>query len=223
MTELPLPEHDVTSIVLVGAFNPRIFHPSWFVRHSLLPAEIEAEGNVELVNNDFCAFETDWFRLEVLSDRFVLQSRAAPVAEALRDLVLGTFDILSHTPISKVGFNTHAHLPLPNEEAWHRLGHRLAPKAEFWSPILREPGTLTLTIQGERPDHYDGHVRVKTEPSLRVTNGLFLETNDEYQMLAAGSTKWVAELLRVEWEPSRKRVVDIRKHIFTLALQGKQE
>lgn len=217
MSELPLPEHDAASIVLVGAFNPRIYHPAWFVRNDLLPPGSEESASVEIVNNDLCAFETDWFRLEVLSDRFVLRTMASPSVEALRDLVLGALRILRHTPVHKIGLNTHAHWRLPTEQSWHDFGHLLAPKDALWEPVLKRPGTFSLSVQGMRPDDRDGHIRIRVEPSSTVEHGIFLETNDEVRELSADSAAWVEDVLTSEWDASRTRAADIRRHVLSFA------
>lgn len=219
MPETLLPELDGTSLVLVGAFNPRIFHPSWFVRNNLLPEGVEATANVEIINNDLCAFEADWFRLEVLSDRLVLRSTATPAIESLRDLMFGTFRILRHTPVQRIGLNTHAHFRLPTEERWHEFGHVLAPKGDLWEPVLGKPGTLSVTLQGTRPDEYDGHVRVKVEPSAQVPFGIFIETNDEFRLDNSDSATWIEDVLTNHWDPSRVRADQIRTHVVNRALK----
>lgn len=218
MPELPSAEHDGTSIVLVGSFNPRIFQPAWFAAQKLLPTMEGADANVQVIGNDVCIFETDWFRLEVLSERWSLQSQATPAMEAIRDLALGTFTILRHTPITKMGLNTLGHFPLPTEQ-YIRFGHVLAPKEELWDPILKSPATLTLTIQGERPDDYRGHIRVKVEPSSRVEYGVFIDTNEEFWTPDATptSTNWAIDILRNEWENYRRRASNIRDHLLTKA------
>jgi hypothetical protein len=217
MPEMPLPQDDKTSLVLIGAFNPRIFHPAWFARNGLLPPDTESTANIEIVNNDISAFESDWFRIEVLSNRFALRSMATPAVEALRDLLLGTFVILHHTPVEKIGLNTHAHYALPTERTWHEFGHRLAPKTELWDPILQEPGTLSVTIQGVRPDGHEGHMNVKVEPSAHVEYGIYLETNDEYRQPQADSANWLADILSTQWDASRQRAADIRTHVLNCA------
>ncbi len=137
--------------------------------------------------------------------------------ESLRDLLFGTFRILRHTPVQKIGLNTHAHYRLPTEDAWHDFGHLLAPKDDLWAPILDKPGTLALTIQGERSDEYDGHIRVKVEPSMQVTYGIFIETNDEYRRMDADSAGWIEDVLTKHWESSRLQAERIRSHIVQTA------
>lgn len=220
MSELPAPERDTTSIVLVGSFNPRIFQPAWFVAQGLLPPGEGADADVQVIANDICIFQTDWCRIEVLNNRFSLTSISTPVEEVLRDLVIGTFRILEHAPVTRMGINASAHFQLTNVEVWHQFGHLLAPKESIWEPILDRPGTLTLTVEGRRPDDHDGHVRVKVEPSTLIPNGIFIESNDEFRSLESISAKWVAEILESEWEPVRSRAMSIRYGLIAKALEG---
>ncbi len=202
MPDLPLPELEGTSLVLIGSFNPRIFQPSWFVRNGLLPESAE-EANVEIITNEVCAFDADWFRLDVLSDRLSVASTATPSPESLRDLLLGALTILRHTPVARLGLNTHSHHRLSSADAWHAFGHMIAPKTLLWDPILHEPGTRSLVIEGRRPDDNIGAVRVKVEPSQQFENSIFLETNDEYISAEAVSAEWAIHILNTEWENSR--------------------
>lgn len=214
-----LPELEGTSLVLIGSFNPRIFHPAWFAKNKLIADGSGASANVEIVNNEICVFETDWFRLEVISDKLALSSQTAPAVGSLRDLLLGTLRILRHTPVQRVGLNTHTHYRLQSERGWPEFGHKLAPKPVLWDPILKSPGTLSLVIQGERPDEYDGHIRVKVEPSSLVENGIFIETNDEFRMLSSDSAEWVERVLSDQWEMSRRRAQDAQSHLLQYAME----
>lgn len=217
MADLPPPEHDGTSVVLLGSFNPKIFQPAWFAAQKLLPPEEGTEANVQVIGNDVCLFETDWFRLEVLSERWSLQSQSTPAVGAIRDLALGTFRILRHTPITRIGLNTFGHFALGSPEQFDAFGHALAPKEQMWEPILESPGTLSLTVHGERPDDYKGHIRVKVEPSSSVTNGIFIETNEEFRQTDATSADWTTEILHREWEAYRHRANQIRAHLLQQA------
>jgi hypothetical protein len=50
--ERPPPEILGVEIVLVGSFNPKIFHPAWFAAQKLISQEAADESNVEVVTND---------------------------------------------------------------------------------------------------------------------------------------------------------------------------
>jgi hypothetical protein len=220
MTDPPLPSEDLTSVVLVGSFNPRIFQPSWFVRHELLPPLDEEESQVDLINNDFCAFQTSMYRIEVASTRFAAHGIAPPVVEALRDLVQGTFRILRHTPITKIGINTSVHFQLPTDKAYDRFGHILLPKERLWNPILSEPKTLNVSVKGDRPDGYPGHLLVKVEPSIRMERALYIETNDEFRDDSAQDAHWITDILVEQWGAARARISEIRNHLLGQALEN---
>lgn len=219
MSDHLLPEQDTAVIVLVGWFNPRIFQPAWFVSHGLLPPDEGSSANVQIINNDLCIFETEWCRVEVVGNRASFRSQATPVVEALRDLAVGAFGILHHAPVTKIGLNSGAHFALEDEQAWHRFGHLAAPKERLWGPIIPEPGTLSLTIQGRRPDDHDGHIQVKLRPSGRVANGIFIETNEEFRSLDATSSGWAVKIMQEEWESYRGRVKQVRDHLLGIAME----
>ena len=67
-------------------------------------------------------------------------------------------------------------------EAWDRIGHVLAPK-DKWKALLKEPGTRSLTIEGQRPDDYHGYILVKVEPSSVLgPQGVYISVNDHYEL-----------------------------------------
>lgn len=171
-----------TSIVLRGGFNPVIFQPAWFTAEKLLPrTEIEA-AKVDIITPQILSFSTEWLTLQVTDDRFFALTQLAHMALPLRDLVLGTFRLLRHTPITAMGINYDSHTDMGSIEAWHRIGHILAPK-DKWKDLLKEPGTRSVTIEGQRPDDYRGYILVKVEPSnVLGPQGLYISINDHYEL-----------------------------------------
>ncbi|MET9912935.1 hypothetical protein ABZZ74_40225 [Streptomyces sp. NPDC006476] len=217
MQESRPPDHEQISIVFVGSFNPKIFQPAWFAAQELIRPEEANEADVQVISNDVSIFETSWFRLEALNDRWMLLSRATPALETIRDLSESTFRILRHAPIQKVGLNAHAHFAMPSREALDAFGHALAPKEDYWRPVMRDPRLQSLTIVDERTDDHSGVVRAKVEPSARVPGGLFVDINDEYHDTDSLSADWAVELLNEEWDNHRDRVISIRENIVTKA------
>ena len=200
------PEIQGSSIVLLGDFNPKIFHPIWFAQGELIGKSEAENAEVEIVHADFASFDLDWLKLRVARDRFALTTTQASHAEPLRDLAVGTFKLLCHTPIRVMGINREMHFQMQSEEDWHAFGHRLAPK-EYWA-ALEKPGLRNLTIQGVRPDTLKGYIRVTVEPSQRVHPGVFLAVNDHYQVSDASSPAGsyeVINLLQKFWSESFKR------------------
>ncbi|MFF3376217.1 hypothetical protein ACFYXF_25090 [Streptomyces sp. NPDC002680] len=217
MQESRPPDHDQISIVLVGSFNPKIFQPAWFAAQGLIRQEEATEANIEIVNNDICIFESSWFRVEIFNERWALLSRATPAVETLRDLAVGTFSVLRHAPVKKVGLNAHGHYTMPSREALDNFGHAIAPKEDFWLPVMEDPRLLSLTVRGERTDGFTGGVRGKIEPSGRIQDGLFVEVNDEFTNSEADSAEWAIKTLSEQWENHRNRVASIRENIVSKA------
>ena len=176
-----------TSIVLRGSFNPAIFHPSWFASNGLIRRQEAEAAKVEIVHPKVAVFSAEWLQVNIAEDRFQVATTQEPFYEALRDLVSGVLDLLSHTPLSAMGLNRDFHYGLQSEAAWHGVGHRLAPKQD-WEDVLEEPGMSSLTMQGKRPDHLEGYIRVKVEPSAQVKYGVYVNVNDHYQLKSGDET-----------------------------------
>ena len=120
--------------------------------------------------------------LEVTLDRLSARTTQIQHLDTLRGLVLGTFSLLRHTPVTQMGINRQAHFRSASEEEWHKLGHHLAPQ-EPWTGLLEKPGMRRLQMQGQRTDEYRGRITVVVEPSLRVKPGfgVYFEVNDHYE------------------------------------------
>ena len=177
------PNKEGMSIILVGDFNPKIFQPVWFAAQEppLIP-KLEAEAaKVEIIHPDMAIFDVDWFRLQVTRDQFHISTTQESRYEFLRDLVLGTFQLLQHTPVKAMGINKDAHWGVDNEEIWHKFGHRIAPK-DIWNGILEKPGLRSITIQGVRTDRHKGNVNVTVQPSMQIHPGIYCGVNDHYSV-----------------------------------------
>jgi hypothetical protein len=132
---LRLPEIDAASVVLVGSFNPSIFQPQWFARQGLLPPAEADAAEIKVLVPQICHFETERFIVQVTNTNFLAASKANTSSPPLRDLVIGAFFILEHTPATAIGLNREMHFQMESEERWHRLGDRLVPK-EGWRGVL---------------------------------------------------------------------------------------
>lgn len=211
------PEIQGMSIVIVGSFNPKIFHPAWFALQKLIREKEADEANIELITPSISRFSLDWMQLQVIQDQFVIETTQEPYYEILRDLVVGTFGFLSHTPIKMLGINTQQHFKMHSEEEWHILGHELAPKEKYWTPVLEKPGMRSLIIHGLRPDGYKGYIEVRVEPtskSSKVQPGIYISINDHYEINKDLSC---IDILKINWVDSKKRAEKIIKHIVDTA------
>ena len=159
------PEAESASIVLIGSFNPVIFQPRWLEAQQLIRPEEAENATVTTIQPGVTDFSTEWFHLQVLQERFRVATEDPRQYGPLRDLVMGVFLALSHTPVNKLGINRHFHFATKSIDDWHEIGHKLAPKAP-WREIMKMPGMRSVLIEGRREDTSEGVLHVKVEPSL---------------------------------------------------------
>lgn len=172
------------SIVLVGDFNPKIFQPAWFA-HQGLVRESEAEAaTLELIHSDFTSFSTDWFVMQVARERFTVTVKSVAYRQHLKDLVLGTFTKLSHTPVTQMGINANTRLNFRTTENWHAFGHFIVPKANWAKALgtLGRVGTRTVTVETPRYDERPGRFIVIAEPVQGAANEVLIRINDHFDV-----------------------------------------
>lgn len=171
---------DELSVVLVGDFNPTIFHPIWFVHQGLIRGAEADEADIKIIHQDAAEFSLEWISVQVLRDRFSLTVKADAYQEHLLDLVLGTFRQVSHTPVRQFGINTSFLARFRGVLDWHSFGHFLAPKSP-WNGVLNKPGMRGLFIQGDRDDEQPGYLSINVKPLPNHPNGLGITVNDHYE------------------------------------------
>lgn len=207
-------EIDGVNVVLLGSFNPKIFQPAWFGHYGLIRQE-EAEAAENLVAvPELATFTAGWLTIQVAPERFSAATADAARFEALRDVVLGTFRLLEHTPFDRMGINRSMHYRMPSEERYVAFGHFLVPKAP-WQPILDDPRTRSLTVEGFQTRNADTvKMTVKVEPSTRVPNGVFISTNEHYEMPGTDAGRRLMLALEKNWEDAQMVAKQIAEHLL---------
>jgi len=208
------PEIHGMSIVLLGDFNPKIFQPAWFAAEGLIRS-VEAENaEIEIIHPEIVSFKLDWLIFRATRDRCSFATVQEPSFETMRDLCISTFEILTHTPINKMGLNNDTHFKMRTTDEWHSLGHKLAPK-DLWKDTFLNPGLRSLTIEGRRDDNFKGYIRVKVEPSVRIDPGVYIQVNDHYETntdtIGCGA---IINILRTCWKNSKERAINIINKIL---------
>ena len=212
-------EEEHLSIVLRGNFNPTIFQPYWFYVNGLLGEGETKAAKIEVIHEHVLEFSLDWLNIQVLHDRFTVRLLQSGYEEALRDLVLGTFKLLNHTPSRVMGVNKGVHFMVQSVDEWHSIGHKLAPKEGIWDGVLSKPGTFRLVIEGQRSDGFKGYVRVRVEPSQKHHPGVFVRVNDHF--VGKGGEKVPAippmmEILSSQWENCVERSKKIIRRVMDI-------
>gem|GEM_PF-4287306 len=163
-------------MVLLGRFNPRIFQPMWFEARGLL-ADVDVEPESLVLTDGFVAFQTPVISVLCAQDRcqFAMTS-LTPTPDLIRDVVLGTFAILSETPVWEIGINHAAQIPA-QVRRWDEI------VAQFGDPqkaleLLPGQSLLTIELRAPRDDELAGELTLRLQPSMRLEGGIWFSVND---------------------------------------------
>lgn len=181
---------------LRGAFNPAIVHPAWLEKCNLIRAREAADAKVEVVNPAISIFSVGEFSFVVEQETFQIEGRS-PNPEQLRDLVVGTFRVLEHTPVKLLAITRHMHFQMEGTSEWHRVGHKLAPK-EPWESLLDSPGTVAVRVAGRRPGS-SNNVTVGVEPSVKVANGVYIGVGESFEVPTRQELGLALDVVAAEW------------------------
>jgi hypothetical protein len=173
------PDRQSYAIVVLGDFNPSIFQPLWFSANDLLPEEETREAEISIIHKAIASFSVGKLQIQVDESRLGLTTVESSQGPILRDLAIGTLSILEHTPLKAIGLNRDMVFQYESEEAWHSVGHRLAPKAD-WECVLDQPGMMQLAVRGTRKDASADQINVRVQPS--ENKGILIAVNQHYQL-----------------------------------------
>jgi hypothetical protein len=208
-------EIDRVSVVLVGQFNPAIFQPMWLAAHHLVGPQEAEDATIQVVHPEVTQFRTSWFELQVTTSRFTVTTGDAAHHEPLRDLVIGVFELLRHTPAGRMGMNRDMHFKFAGRDALDNFGHVLAPK-HAWDDVLPKAGMRKLTIEGQR-SVLGRQLSVSVAPSVLVKNGVEIDVNDDYlppEGTEPAGLEGLLVILRAEWEASQKASYAVATHLL---------
>jgi len=175
------PDQETFAIVVLGDFNPAIFHPAWFSANQLLPEEETREAEIAVITKEVAAFVVGNIHVQVDPVRFGLTTTQSTRGPVLRDVASGTLSVLEHTPLSAIGLNLDLQFHMPSEADWHRIGHALAPK-ELWTPFLEEPGMRHLVIEGTRPGCDAQRIHIQVQPIFSPKWSILVRINQHYRI-----------------------------------------
>ena len=207
-------------IQIVGQWNPSIFVPRWFSDVGLLPAEEAEKAEIALIHEEVAQFGLPWVNVQVTRQRFVVTTTQESYTETLRDLALGTLDLLTHTPARMMGLNHEFLLGFTERSTFDALGWALATPDKW--PTLSKPGIATMQMQGERTDGRPGYIRVKVEPILDGSLRVLVAVNDHYELSTddqSSSTVAAREILIDRWLDGAKEARDIAEHLRSVGVQ----
>jgi hypothetical protein len=219
MMPSPSPTLDGVALVLLGSFNPKIFQPMWFAAEGLVSKTEAESAEVEVIHPEVALVTIGPFTLQVVGDRFMAQTDQLPYFSPLRDLVVGVFTLLRHTPARAVGINRQMHFKANDRFSWDGLNKSLTATVA-WGDALSNATQVGLDLRGTRDHAVNGAVSVRIEPSIVEEGGIFIRVNDHYELAQENSQAGLAEitdLIDSEFDSSTARALNTAQRLLEVA------
>ena len=186
---------DFSSIVLLGNFNPSIFHPEWFDRFKIVPIQevqwaeskkpdrkelpfkggklIISEVPPLLVKPDFAELHFRSFRINVTPSKFECSTFIREKFSLMKEVTVKIFSLLMHTPIKALGINFTGDRK-PKKVTGEILKALFAKSNKKFIATLGENydiGGILSSIQNGRK------TTLRIEKSEKVDNGIYFNFN----------------------------------------------
>lgn len=210
------------SIVLVGNFNPKIFHPEWFIRKGIVD-EWDYQKDTSLVSSQEYS-KTDLsgkMSVQVFLNQFSAKTPLESEFPVLRDLVVHTFTILDETPIQQLGMNYLVRCKFDNADDWREFGRDIAPLSIWRNACgLEDPledekevqfGLWDITMNIPRTDSLFGNIRPKISVTSDRQRILTFLINSHVELSDDNSAP---EVLVNHWESSLQQASAIIKNVL---------
>ncbi len=207
------PDLENLNILVLGSFNPTIFHPLWFKQHNLISNSdlifTEEKSSVKLLHPQITQFTLSWCEIEIQTNRFLIQTTQEAYFEQLFDLAIGVFTLLQHTPITAVGINYLTNQSLDQADKFDFLNN-------FYSSKLKEiyrgflPFNIQFTIQKDKESNINVQIKEDINSKKIVTN-----VNYHYECPEFNGSM-LAKLISENGRKSLQICKDNTKQLFTI-------
>lgn len=192
-------ELDEAAIVILGSFNPAIFHPFWFNAKGLIKSEEAEACKIEVTHPTITIFSMEWCKVQVELNRFVIQATSPLHFDQIQDLMLGTFSLLESTPVNALGINRMMHFKLESRETIDAFGDMIAPK-QVWKDFMHDPGVSSLVMVDPK-EKAKKRTQITIQLSGRLEFGLFIAINNHFD-LEDNTAKDLVNILKESWQDS---------------------
>ena len=188
----------MVSIVLIGKFQPGMFHPFWFWKNDVI-AEDECKRITNdsehpfVISNSFSNFQTDKYIFRISQERFEMTLNTKPY-ELIVDGFKKIFDSLSTIPITAYGINYIFRIEY-DAKMMQKIGKKLAPR-KYWGSFFDdeiEPMQDGLTqISMKRVEDF-GAINLILQPSRNSNeSGIIFNFNFHHEKVNQGEAFDVA-------------------------------
>lgn len=154
------------SVVLLGSFNPLIFHPLWLLKKGLIP-ESDVVDKMIVINSKVSQYPIgDWMQMTVTPERCEFKIQKPERIVVMKDLIMGTLSALPETPIIAMGINRGNIINLGDADSYYKFGSKLA-MLDIWNDCLHNPRLRDIIIEdveniGEGEEKVRRRIQIKT-------------------------------------------------------------
>lgn len=207
------------STVLIGSFNPAIFHPEWLFRNELISKDDLEEQDVEIIHKDITKFSLSWLSIQVQHDKFMARTNDPSQFLPFKDLIVSILTVLEHIPIEKMGINYSVTYDMGNEKDWNYVGDSLVPKS-IWEETLPKPvGMSSLAVESQREDTFKGYIHVTIGPVKAKGYGINFSVNNHIEKHENQESLDSTNILMENWEKAIKYAKKITETTIKKALE----
>lgn len=225
------PENKQCSIVLIGDFNPAMFHPEWFRKNNVLSDEevdyatSQSNDSKLIVTSHLTSFKTSQFIIKVEQKRFEVIGYKEPYM-MVSDFISKTFETLTGFVIKAYGCNFSAHYHIDTLSNYQRIGDNLAPK-KYWKNLLgkeitgddRKSGLTTIQMQKIK-ENSDGHISMLLQPSVMIKQGVFITCNDHTNVSEDDyDTDQIVREISNSFNDSLTNMIELQKELLIEAVR----
>ena len=154
------------SVVLLGSFNPFIFHPLWLLKKGLI-AESDVVSKEIIINSQISQYPIgDWMKMIVTPNRCEFKVEKQEKLIIMKDLIIGTLNALPEIPIVALGINRGNIIDLSDEISYYNFGAKLSA-LNMWSDNFNNARLYDIII--ENNDTIDDNT-VRRRMQIKSTN-----------------------------------------------------
>ena len=187
-------------IVLLGSFNPAIFQPEWFLKHSIVPEEeiegLTAEPNIKeipeiglkleygqsfFVTNDQSVINFKTFTMRTLRDKLEIISKDKDSYTLISNFLRKLFRILEETPLKAYGINFNEHYRF--DENYDQIFNKFFSKNENLHSFFGQELTCGFTLKTKQANSI---LAFTMQPSDNLKDGVCLKANFHYDISESG-------------------------------------
>lgn len=221
-------KNDHVSAVLIGSFNPSIFHPSWLALHELISTEASEAADLQVSHPDLSRFDANFMSFDIQKSRVLIRCESDKDGLVF-DMVMSIFgNLLPHSPVWRIGINRTMDILCGTEEKRDALGRRMAPQdawGNWGKDIASAKGTnhggmqRLIMRQIPRHDGKEGHFQADLQPLSSSPDAIRLDFNSD---LIAGTPELVegaqlaTQLIEECWQADLKKAKDISDEIVEI-------